>query len=77
MQITTKEELDQRIFDYVQTMLGIEDDGKLDIIWYEPTNYGFIVRYRVWEGSDWSMSESMELYNSQMILLNSFLPNCQ
>ena len=72
MQITTKEQLAQRIHDYVQTMLGIQNDSKLDIIWYEPTNFGFTVRYRVWEDPEWEYV-NFDLYNSQIILMNSFL----
>ncbi len=68
-----------RIFDYVQTLLGIENEDDLKIISVEPEDFGFRIYYKVYEASDDESSATIDcnyffdLYNSQILLLNSFL----
>jgi hypothetical protein len=61
----------QRIVDWVQTLLNIEDEKDLEMLNVLPKKYGFYIDYRYREYGDW-YRDSMKLYNSQILLLESF-----
>lgn len=60
-----------RIFDWVQTFLQLEDEGDLRIISCEPVTEGFKIVYTKYEYDEWG-SHMLILYNSQITLFESF-----
>lgn len=71
MIICTSDEREQKIFDLVQTLLGIKDEGDLKIFSVEPSYNGFEVLYGTYQYDEWS-SSSLTLFNSQILLIESF-----
>lgn len=61
----------ERIFEWVQTLANIEDEKDLEMISVLPKKYGFYIDYRYREHADW-YRDSMKIYNSQILLLESF-----
>lgn len=72
MIIATITQRNIRITDYVQTMLNISDEGDFQIHSVDPTEYGFLIVYKIWEYNTFHIRE-FKLFNSQILLLNSFL----
>lgn len=71
MIIATQPQISGRIFDYVLTITGIEYACDLIVTDTIPTEYGFLIYYKEYNGS-WDRHE-LKLYNSQILLLNSFI----
>lgn len=71
MIIATQPQITGRIFDYVQTITEIADACDLIVTDVIPTEYGFSIHYKEYNGS-WERRE-LKLYNSQILLLNSFI----
>lgn len=72
MIISTSQQQTYRIFDFVQTILKIDNPDDLRIISVEPNSDGFWVVYSEYNGKDWDRDE-MQLWNSQIILLSTFI----
>lgn len=65
-----------RIADFVQTLLNINNEDDLHIISVEPNVNGFFIVYTQYLYDEW-VRDSMQLWNSQMILLSTFIKNEQ
>jgi hypothetical protein len=68
MILCTKKEMEEKLFDYVQTMLEIQDDEDLKIISYKSSPAGYYIDYKIWNDPNW-IKKSMTLFNADILLI--------
>lgn len=77
MIIATSTQQANRIFDFVQTILNIDDEEDLEIVSITPNTDGLSIIYTIYTKTGWENSKFVQLWNSQMILLSTFIKNEQ
>jgi hypothetical protein len=70
MLICTSQQREQKIHDWVQTLLNITDEGDLIITSVEPESDGFLIKYKYFQYDSWEISD-IKLYISQILLMES------
>lgn len=71
MILCTYDQRTQRIFDWVQTLLNIDDYKDLKIVSVESTSQGYTVFYRRFDLND-DGTYMIQIMNSQILMLESF-----
>ena len=75
MQIITNKQINQRLLDFLYTLTPMNDTFSQDDLKIVSWNYqsdGIFVKYQFYNGVKWS-DAGMTIYNSQLILLSTFL----